>query len=155
MSNLSQKLSDKHPLYFEAILQLRDAPKEVHAVVEHEIHTAGTKVVKRVSYRNGTDLYLPDKNFAIRLGKKLQHRFGGIYLVTCSLHTKKKGVDIYRFTVLYRGIAFKKGDLIRYKGEAHEVKVLGKDILLQRQSDHKKVHMKWKDAPDCKKVERS
>lgn len=152
MTTLAEKLRDKHPLYYEAILQLRDISQEVHAVVKQEINTAGMPVVKRVSYTNGTDLYLPDKKFAIRLGKKLQHRFGGLFLVTTSLHTKKKGVDIYRFTVLYRGITFKKGDVIRYKGETHEVKVLGKDILLLRVSDHKKVHMKWKDTVLCKKI---
>ena len=152
MTSLSEKLSDKHPLYFEAVLQLRDLSSAALDFVHQELNRAQMKIIKRVKYPNGVDYYLTDQKFTRKLGKLLLQQFGGKFLVTSSLHTKKEGKDVYRFTILFRGILFKKGDKIMYKGEAHEVKALSKDILLQRVFDKKKVHLKWKDTPGLRKV---
>ncbi len=148
MSSISDKLKHKHPHYFEAILQLRDVSLPTLAFVHQELEREQLHIVKEVSYPRGLDLYLTDQKFTRKLGKILQQQFGGDFLVTTSLHTRKEGRDIYRFTVLFRGILFKKGDTVLYQGEEHTVTALGKDILLKNTASKKKVHVKWKEMQE-------
>ncbi len=151
MSTIAERLRQKHPMYFEAILQLRDASPEAVALVRKELEREGLPIVKEVRYPNGFDYYLGDQKFTRKLGKILQQQFGGEFLVTSSLYSRKEGKDIYRFTVLFRGIPFQKGKKIIYRGEAHLVLALGKDILLQNLLSKKKIHLKWKDLKEIKK----
>lgn len=142
----------KHPEYFEAILQLRDVSKEVISFTEKEIIRNKIPLAKKKKVKNGWDYYLADNNYTKSLGKKLQERFGGKHLVTSSLFGKKKGKDIYRITVLFKGIPFKKGEKVEYHGEEYNVKILGKDILLQNSKTGKKAHVKYKDVEQVKKL---
>lgn len=151
MSSISEKLRHKHPFYYEGILQLRDVSPEILAFVHRELEREQMPIVKEVFFPSGRDYYLPDQKFARRLGKLLQQQFGGEFLVTSSLHTRKEGKDIYRFTVLFRGILFKKGERVFYRGEHYDVLALGKDILLQNIESKKKVHLKWKGLREVKR----
>ncbi len=140
-----RSLEGKHPLYFEAILQLREPFPDVVTFVEREIASVQIPIAKREKVRNGYDYYVADSNFTKSLGKKLQQQFGGELLITSSLHTKKKGKDIYRITVMFRPTLFRKGEIVAYKGSRYKVVQMSKDILLQETTTGKKVHARYKD----------
>jgi|SRR3989344_5153269 len=145
-------IKDKHPGYFEAILQLRDVSEEIYSAVDHEIKKAGIYVAKFKKLKNGRDYYLADSKFTKKLGKNLVDTYGGEFKISASLFTQKDGKDIYRLTVLFRGIPFKKGNLLMYKGERYTLKVVGKKAMLQHTETGKKVHVSKKDFKQLKNV---
>jgi len=145
----------KHSDYFEAILQLRNILEEVVSFVENDINKSNVPVAKKKKVKNGWDYYLADNDFTRALGKRLQQKFGGENTVTASLFGQKEGKEIYRLTVLFRGIPFSKEDLVEYQGEEYKVKILGKDMLLQDVKTGKKVHVKYKDMDQIKKTNKN
>jgi nonsense-mediated mRNA decay protein 3 len=145
-------VSDKHALYFEAVLQLRDVSPQINDYVIAEIQSHKIHVAKVVKAKNGQDLYLADNQFTKSLGKRMQQKFGGRVLTTASLHTRIKGKEVYRVTVLYRGIPFKKGDEVDYQGEKYMVKAVGKDVLLIGIDNPGKVHVNYKDVRQIRVV---
>jgi len=147
MANLT---ANQRPEYFEAILQLRDCNQEVTDFVEEEIPRLKLTMAKFVKIKNGFDYYLSDNNLTKKLGKKLQEKFGGEYLITASLHTKKQGKELFRLTILFRQAKFQKGDKVNYQGETYEVKSMGKEIILQNDKAGKKVRVKYKDMNQIK-----
>ena len=138
-----RSLEGKHPNYFEAKLQLREVSQEVVDFVEDALIRKKIPVTKAKKVRNGFDFYLPDKDVTRALGKRLQQHFGGQLKITASLFGKKKGKELYRVTVLFRPIPFKKGETVEYQGEQYNVKMIGKDILLQHLKTGKKEHVKY------------
>ena len=116
-----RSLEGKHANYFEAILQLREVTPEVLAFTEQQITKGHLPIAKIKKVQNGYDYYLTDNSFTKALGKKLQETFGGQIINTATLHTQKKGKELYRGTVLFRQASFKKGDLVFYKGEEYMV----------------------------------
>ncbi len=143
-------LTGKHPGYYEAILQLRDLLPEIIEFAKQEIKKVNLRIAKTVKMKNGVDYYLTDTALTRSLGRQLQEKFGGELKFTASLFGQKDGRDIYRTTVLFRGIHFKKGDNIEYKGEKYTVKALGKEMMLQQVKTGKKVHLKYKDMKSIK-----
>jgi len=87
MSSLTES---KRAEYFEGVLQLRDCEQEVIDFAEKEIDRLKLTIAKTVEFKNGKDYFLPDNNLTKRIGKKLQSKYGGEYLVTATLHTKKQ-----------------------------------------------------------------
>ena len=79
--------------------------------------------------------------------------FGGEFKISAKLFTQKDGRDIYRLTVLFRGIHFKKGDSVMYKGDKYTLRVVGKKAMLQNTETGKKVHVGKKDFRFLKQVE--
>lgn len=142
--------SDKHPGYFEAVLQLRDCKEEVISFVRREIKQERVGVARVVKVKGGVDYFLAEKDFAKKTGRKLREKFGGDLKTTASLWGRKEGREVFRLTVLFRGIGFKKGDTVVYAGEDYEVKSMGKDILLQNVKTGKKVHLKYKEMERIK-----
>lgn len=138
--------TQKHAQYFEAIMQLRTVSPTVIDFAHQEIKKKGLFIAKLVHLHQGEDLYLSDNKFAKNLGKKLQQQFAGYLEITATLHTRKQDKDMYRLTVLFRGVPFEKGRLVRYQGEAYQVKSLGDDILLVGTENKKKIHVKWRDS---------
>ena len=145
-------ISKIHDKYYEATLQLRDISQEVVDFVEDEIARTKLYVAKVVELKNGIDYLLSDNGLTRALGKTLQQKFGGDLKVTASLFSQRDGKDIYRVTVLFREASYRKGDSVEYQGDSYEVKLMGKDILLQAVKDGKKVHIKYKDMDQIKKV---
>jgi len=131
-------------------LQLRDCGEEVVSFVEEEIAREGIHVAKTAELKGGLDFYLADNDFAKKLGKKLREKFGGETKVTASLWGRKEGKEVYRVTVLFRGLRFKKGDIVVYEGEDYEVKLMGKDIMLKNLKTGEKVHVKYKEMERIK-----
>ena len=113
--------TNRRPEYYEAVLQLRDVKDEVIKFVEHDIPKTKMQVSKVVTLKNGKDYYLSSNDIAKKLGKKLQLTFGGVMSVTSTLHTKKKGKELHRLTILFRQASFKKGEIVTYQGEEHNV----------------------------------
>lgn len=146
-----RSITGKRPEYYEAILQLRDISSEVYDYALEEIRRTGIHLAKEEYVRGGVDFYLADSDFTKNLGKRIQLKFGGKYLITASLFTNRDGRNIYRLTILIRGLPFKKGDLVEYKGNVFKVNVLGKEMILQNVSSGKKVHVKYKEMDLIKK----
>ncbi len=146
-------LTDKHPNYFEANVQLRDVSQEVVTFVEEEIKRAKILVSKVEDVKNGVDYYLADVNQAKALGRLLQTRFGGDFKMTSSIYGRKDGKEIYRVTILFREAPFRKKDTVEYQGEKYQVIAMGKDIMLKHQKNHQKIHVKYKEMDQMKKVE--
>ncbi|MBU1112153.1 MAG: NMD3-related protein [archaeon] len=138
-------VSDKHPLYYEAKLQIRQPTDEVLVYVEKEITQADIYIAKVDKVKNGFDYYLADNNFTKSLGKHLQEKFGGELNLTSSLFSKKDGKDIFRVTILFRKASVNKGDLVMYGGDEYKVKSMGKDITIFGIKNKKKLHIKYKD----------
>ncbi|PIZ50549.1 hypothetical protein COY27_06730 [Candidatus Woesearchaeota archaeon CG_4_10_14_0_2_um_filter_33_13] len=150
MAQANSPTSNRHDLYFEAVLQLREVSQEVVDYAEEEIYRLKVKVAKVVTLKNGFDYYLSDISSTKKLGKSLQLKFGGQCLITSSLWGVKKDREVHRVTVLYRGISFAKGSTVIYQGEEFEVKQMVKDILLQNIKTGKKVHVKYENMRDVK-----
>ena len=145
-------MQGKHAQYFEATLQLRNPSEEILDFVQNEIEKADIHIAKTVELKNGLDHYLSDNNFAKTLGKKLQQQFGGELTVTASLYSRKDGRDIYRLTVLFRALQFKKGDIVNFKGENYEIKNIDKEIFLQKVKTNEKIRVKYKDMQQLKEA---
>ena len=145
-----RSIEGKHAGYYEAILQLRNVSEEIKEFAAKEIEQAGIYIAKTEVMKNGYDLYLGDSKFAKIIGTKLQHKFGGEYAVSPSLFSHKDGRNIYRLTILFRSAPFKKGDLVRYKGEDYTVKVVAKEIILLNLQTGKRKHLKYKEMVHIK-----
>ncbi len=146
-----KSIEGKHPEYYEAILQLRNVNDLVVHFVKMQIKKENIYLSKIKAVVNGFDFYLADYNFTRALSKKLQQQFNGHTLITASLVGRKKDKDIHRFTVLFRGTDFKKGDKVEYNGENYVIRGVGKEIQLQPIDPGKKVNVKWKDSKEIKK----
>ncbi len=93
-------------MYYEAIIQLRPADKEILKFVNKQIRKQKGKVsiAKIVELKTGVDIYLTSQRFALSLGRVLKKSFKGELKITRSLYkisriTSKK---IYRLTVCFR-----------------------------------------------------
>ncbi len=141
----------KHPLYYEAILQLRNPNKQVLNLVKGEVKRKKVGVAKIEKVKNGYDYYLADQRFARQAGKKLKSKFKGILKVTAKLYSisRQTGKQIYRLTVLYRRPSFKVGDVIVIQGEKMRIKSMGKEVVGILESG-KKVKYKFKDLERMK-----
>ena len=150
-----RNLTGKHPKYFEAIIQIREVSEEVIDWIEREIIRAKiilAKVEKVKHIKDAYDYYLADNNQARQLGTKLQQKFGGHYLVTSTLHTTIDSKEKYRTTHLFREAPFRKGDIVTYQDKKYKIMMMMKDIFLQKVKTGEKVHVKFKDMKNIKKV---
>lgn len=147
-------LTGKHDLYYEAILQLRDTSQAVLDFVYQEIERTGMRIAKEEFLDNGADIRLTDKALTKSLGRKLQSIYGGEYKETISIYGQKDGQEIYRNTILFRGMGeHKKGDVIQYRGDNYKIISVGKDVMLQEVHSGKKVHLKCEEMKNFKNVE--
>lgn len=128
------------PDYFEGILQLRDCSQEiVDWVCETTEKDGKAAITKDKKVKGGRDLYFSSQKYLKALGKKLKERFPGIMKTSATLHTKSKtGEDLYRVTILFRFLPFKKGDVIELKGEEVEILTIGKHARVKNVNTGKK-----------------
>lgn len=143
-------IEGKRPEYYEAILQLRDTTAQTIDFAYTCIEQAKIHIAKIVESKQGIDFYLADSQFTKTLAKRVQGRFGGQILITATLFTKKDGKDIYRITVLFRGVPFKKSDIVVYGGEEYRIKSLEKEIWLQHVKHGKKVRVRYSESSKIK-----
>lgn len=95
-----------NPKYYEAVIQIRESPKEVYDTVIKEIenNTKGVFLSKTEKTTNGTDYYISSNRFALELGRKLKKRFKGELKTSRRLFGKdgQTSKTLYRATVMYR-----------------------------------------------------
>ncbi len=144
-------IAGKRLEYFEAILQLRDVPEELIAEAYAEIERAKIHIAKTEKFKTGIDVYLADGAFTKNLAKSLQQKYGGKYQVTASLFSKHDGQEVYRITVLFRGLSFSRNDIVEYKGDDYKIQALGKEIVLNHLITSKKKHLKYAEMEKVRK----
>ena len=118
--------------YFEGILQIRNGSQELLDWICDKIKTDGkAKVAKTKKVPNGVDLYITDQHYLQNLGKKIKEHQIGILKVSKRLHTQDKMTSkhIYRVTVLFKTLPFKRGDIITLHGD--QVQILNIDAKAQ------------------------
>ena len=130
-----------HPEYYEGILQLRTPTQEVVDFVRRK--TAKDKkavIVKEKKAKNGIDMYFSSQKYLRSMGKMLKQRFPGILTISRKLFTVSKitGKRVYRVTVLFRVLPFKRGDVLEVRGETVEIITLDKKILVKNLKTGKK-----------------
>jgi len=136
---------EKPASYFEGVLQFRGCSDEVLDWAHDEIMRAGrARIAKVKEVKGGIDVYLSSQHYMQSLGRKLQQRFGGILKVTSKIHTRDpvRSKDVHRLTVLFRQLPFKKGSVVKYKGEQWKVLATGSQVLMQNVSSGKKIRLR-------------
>ncbi len=114
--------------YFEGILQIRDGNKELLAWVHNRIISDGrARIAKEKKVKNGVDLYISDQHYLQNLGRKIKEKFSGILKTSRRLHTVDKTTSklLYRVTILFKVLPFKRGDIITLHGEQVEILNIG------------------------------
>jgi NMD protein affecting ribosome stability and mRNA decay len=137
------KLEEKGPDYFEGKLQLRNPTPEVIKYVLKEIRQDKyVWVAKEEKVRNGIDLWLSSNKFLQNIGAKLKKRFTGVLKNSKKLHTQNKITSklLYRGTVLFRCLNFKKGDVIEINGVPMKVMEISRQVRLKNLQTGKKEH---------------
>ena len=141
-------MEPKHNEYFEGILQVRNPNDEVLDFIAKEVREKGNVfIAKTKKIGNGIDLYISSQRFLRTLGNRLQERFSGHLEVSRRLHTRNRMTsrDVYRVSVLFKMSSFKKGDIVKYKGE--QVKIIGmaKKVLAKDIKTGKKLTLSFKE----------
>ncbi|MEM3153975.1 MAG: NMD3-related protein [Candidatus Woesearchaeota archaeon] len=114
--------------YFEGILQIRNETPGLLSWIHARIKNEGrARVAKEKKVKNGVDLYISDQHYLQNLGRQLKQKFTGILKTSKRLHTvdKMTSKHIYRVTVLFKAIPFKKGDIVTLHGEKVEILRIG------------------------------
>ena len=138
----------RHNEYFEGILQVRNPNEEVLDFIAREVEKKGDVfIAKTKKINNGIDLYISSQRFLRTLGNKLQERFFGHLEVSRRLHTRNRMTsrDVYRVNLLFKMSSFKKGDIVKYKGD--QVKIIGmaKKVLAKDIKTGKKLTLSFKE----------
>ncbi len=114
--------------YFEGVLQIRGGSPELLSWVHKTISADGrARVAKEKKVKNGVDVYISDQHYLQNLGRQLKHKFAGILKVSKRLHTTDKMTSklLYRVTVLFKILPYKRGDIVTLYGEQVEVLNIG------------------------------
>ena len=115
--------------YYEAVLQLRNARDEIVDFIISETRAKNVSIAKTNRQKNGIDIYLSSKSFALSLGKKLMVKFGGSLKTSARLFgVSKTGHELYRVAVFYTASEYKEGDVVLIAGKIVKVKSVGKFI---------------------------
>ncbi|RLE47906.1 hypothetical protein DRJ25_01190 [Candidatus Woesearchaeota archaeon] len=125
------KLKNKHPDYYEGILQLRDCPDKVIDWVRKTVaKDKRARISKDKKVRGGRDLYFSDQHYLQRIGKKLKETFPGILKKSSKLFTVSRvsGKEVHRVNVMFRSLPVKVGKFFDYLGE--EVKIVKVDKMV-------------------------
>ena len=137
--------------YFEGILQLRKPSKELMDFVYIELDKNNVWVAKGGKVRGGYDFYVSSNEFLRKLALPLKKKFGGVLKMTYTLHTRKKGKDLYRTTLMFRLAPFKELDIIEFKGDTYQVMKMGVKVELKNMKTSKKRLVKFEDIEDSVK----
>ena len=138
----------KHNEYFEGILQVRNPNEEVLGFIAREVEKKGDVfIAKTKKINNGIDFYISSQRFLRSIGNKLQERFFGHLEVSRRLHTRNRMTsrDVYRVNLLFKMPSFRKGDIVKYKGD--EIKIIGmaKKVLAKDVKTGKKLTLSFKE----------
>lgn len=138
----------KHAQYFEGILQLRNPSNEVLDFVNSQIQKRSDVFIsKSERLKNGIDLYLSSKKYILQIGKKLRMRFGGEVKVSTEHYSTDRitSKDVHRVNLLYRQPPFKKGDIIKLRGDNIKILHIGKKVNVLNLSTGQRINLRYKD----------
>ncbi|MBI5065654.1 hypothetical protein HZA97_05440 [Candidatus Woesearchaeota archaeon] len=147
-------LKPQHHEYFEGILQLRNYDQElleyVLNAIEKDRRAVVTKTIK--VNKNCVDLYLTSQKYLRILGSRLRQNFCGVFKETATLHTQKKGKDLYRITILFDYLPLKRGQNVTFRGDDYEIISWDKRVLLKNRKSGEKVHVSFADFRKLAKI---
>jgi len=135
------KIEEKGPTYFEGKLQLRNpTPEVINYVLKQIKRDKYAWIAKQEKVRNGIDLWLSSNKFLQDLGNKLKKRFTGVLKKSKKLHTQNKITSklLYRGTVMFKCLNFKRGDVIEINGEQFKVMEISSQVRLKNLQTGKK-----------------
>ena len=127
--------------HFEGILQIRDPTDELLDWIRKRIHSQQrATIAKEKKVTNGVDLYISSQHYLQNLGKQLKEKFGGVLKVSMRLHTvdRMTSRQLYRVTVLFQPVPFKRGDIVTLHGEKVEILRIGKKAQVKNIATGKK-----------------
>ncbi|MFC1801346.1 NMD3-related protein [Nanoarchaeota archaeon] len=151
---VKKKGAEKHALYYEAILQLRNPNQKLVTLVENQLAKKEVKVAKVNEVRGGLDYYLPDQKQTQNLANNLQRKFGGVVKLSRKLYSVSKTTSkkLYRLTVLFRVPKFKLGDVIDFKSGKFKVIEIGKHVFVRDAKTGKKRRVTYKELEKAKLI---
>ena len=130
----SRMLELPHVKYFEGTLQLRN-PTE--AVINWVLKTVKAErkalITEEKKVTGGIDMKFSSQRYLRALGKRLKERFTGELKFSRSLHTisKTTGKRLYRVTVMFRMLKYKKGDVLEIAGDKWQVTAIDKYVKVK------------------------
>ncbi len=136
-----QSVTQKHPSYFEGVLQLRNPNQEVLNYINAQFKKEPeVRIAKEIRQPNGVDLWLSSNKFLMKLGRGLNETFQGELKVTSRLFSTNRltSKNVYRMCVFFRVASFRRNDIVKIKGVDMKVLALGKRIRLQEVQSGKK-----------------
>jgi len=100
-------------------------------------------ITKIKPVRGGLDLYITDQHYLQNLGRKLQEHHAGVMKISQRIFTTDKMTSkhVYRVTVLFRPLPFKKGDTVTYQGDKIEILGIGKKVRVRYVESNKKAEI--------------
>lgn len=137
-----------HSEYFEGTLQLRNESQELIDAVVREFERKGdVRIAKIKKVPNGVDIYVSSQRFLRPLGVRLQARFGGHLEYSNRLYSRNRltSREVYRVSVLLRLPNFKKGDVVKFKGDEAKVIGMSKKVLIQDVKSGQKRSVSYED----------
>jgi len=127
-------MNERPSSYFEGILQIRNGSPQLLAWVHKRITDDNkAKVAKEKKVVGGVDLYLSDQHYLQSLGRKLSQQFNGILKVSRRLHTVNKMTSklLYRVTVLFQQLHWKRGQKVVIDGEEFEIMNIAQKVQVK------------------------
>jgi nonsense-mediated mRNA decay protein 3 len=133
--------------YYEGILQLRNPTKELINFVKNDVKKNDVKIAAQKKVTNGADFYLTSNAYLLKLGKRLQSKFGAELKTSRKLFSRSRqtGKQIWRVTVLIRLPLFKVGDVIRARRKQIKVTEIGKKLHGIEVETGKKIMFRYED----------
>jgi nonsense-mediated mRNA decay protein 3 len=134
---LCNKCSKKGTQYFESVLQLRNATKEVYYFIMNEIskqskkgiHLNKASLLDKYSQKD-VDLYLTTKNYATVLAEKVRKTYGGTIKKNAKLFSIdwETSKNQYRLNVLLEMPSYGKDDVLKIDDDLFKIISLGTKI---------------------------
>ena len=144
----------QHHEYFEGILQLRNYDSNLLDYVLNTIEKDNRSLItktKKVN-KNCVDFYLTSQKYLRILGGKLRKNFSGVFKETATLHTQKKGKDLYRITILFDYLPLKRGQKVLFRGDNCDIISWDKRVLLKKSGSGEKLHVSFADFRKLAKI---
>ena len=127
--------------YFEGVLQIRQGTPELIEWIRKRVKEDNkARIAKEKKVTGGVDLYMSDQHYLQSLGKKINEQFSGILKVSRRLHTVNKMTSklVYRVTVLFEQLHFKRGQKVFIDEEEFEILSVDERVRLKHLKSGKK-----------------
>jgi NMD protein affecting ribosome stability and mRNA decay len=122
---------DRHAMYFEGILQLRNRQNPMFdkalSYIDKRLDEVKATIAKVVKSPDGIDLYISSNKAIRKLERELKTAFGCDTLISPSLYSqdRQSSKNLYRLTCCARLPAHSPGDIVRERGRFVELSKTG------------------------------